>query len=287
MDYDLDKLPLWCIVQADGDKACATSGGSTPIQFCRMGDSPSLLQCALHRALNVAPRRRVIATVAAAHRRWWSQPLWCVSGERRIVDQSTGRLTVTLAAALALIEKEDADALVVVQATDAFCASGDAFTAGVVHALQTLEKLPAHIVALTTEPFVAASNQDYLVFGPRDGLPGRPAVRFVKRPAPVIADRLVAVGAHVSMGVYVARVATLTSVLQAVWPDLMAAARALVESGRGETLMPVHMPGSRFCRPWRHTWIQRPLPRLRAVPVDDYGWKSLGSTVSISSGLSG
>jgi mannose-1-phosphate guanylyltransferase len=280
-----DESALWSIVQADGDRAYPTTSGPVPVQFCGVGDSPSLLQCALHRALSVTDRRHIVATVAARHRRWWSPPLWCLPEEHRIIDQSTARLTITLAAALALIERFDAAARVIVQVPEAFCARG-AFTEAVAHALKVLEALPTYIVALSTEPFTTEANQDYLLFGLPDRLPGLPAARFVKRPAPVVAERLVALGAHVSLGIYVARLATLTSLFESVWPNLMAAARSLVGRASGEMLTPLHMPGSRFSRPWRHTWVQRPLPRLRAVSVDHCGWMSLGSAMSIASGLS-
>jgi mannose-1-phosphate guanylyltransferase len=285
VDSEQDQSALWSIVQADGDKAYPTASGAVPVQFCSIGDSASLFQCALHRALSVTDRRHIIATVTARHRRWWSPPLWCLPEKHRIIDQSTGRLTITLAGALALIERSDADARVVVQVPEAFCATG-AFTDAVAQALRVLEALPTHIVALTTEPFTTEANQDYLLFGPPDRLPGLSAARFIKRPTPVVADRLVALGAHVSLGIYVARLATLTSLFESVWPNLMAAARSLVERASGEMLTPLHMPGTRFSRPWRHTWVQRPLPRLRAVSVDRCGWVSLGSAMSLASGLS-
>lgn len=271
-------VPLWCIIQADGDKAYATSRGSVPVQFCSIGGSQSLLQCNVQRALHFVRPRHVIATVAAGHRRWWSGPLWHVPPQRRIIDESTGRLTVTLAVALALVERSSADALVVVQPGDAFCSSQRAYVSGLARAIYTLQKLPAHIVALTVEALMREAGHDYLVLGPEDGLPGRSAVSLVKRPDLIIADRLIARGARVSTGVYVARLPTLISILEGVWPDLMTAARSLAAAPADEIVAPVRMPGTTFLRPWRHTWVQRPLPRLRAVAVDSCGWSALSPT---------
>ena len=256
--------PLWCIVQADGDKACLTSQGTVPIQYCRLGDAPPLLQQGVQRALRVTTPRRVVATIADVHRHWWLGPLWCIPPQRRIVDESTGRLTVTLAAALALIERLTADAFVVIQPTHTFRVNEQAFVAGVGRALYALQRLPTHMVALTLEPPCGESGQDYLLLGPQDGLPGRAAVRLVKRPHPTIADRLVATGARLSTGVYVARLSTVARILEDAWPGLMAAARALRAGESGETRIPTRMAGSQFSRPWRHTWVQRPIQRLRA-----------------------
>jgi mannose-1-phosphate guanylyltransferase len=269
MTSELDKLPLWCVLQADGDKAVPTTRGPVPIQYCRLGDSPMLIQNGMRRALYVTRPRHIVVTVAEPHRTWWVGPLSCVPPQRRVVDESSGRLTVTLAAALALVERETPDAIVVLQPADMSCESEHALVAGLQQAIRALQRLPAHIVALTIEPRIIEPGQDYLLLGPADGLPGRSAVRFVKRPEPVIADRLVAGGAQLNTGVYVARLATLTGTLSEVWPDLMGAARSLAGTAPGEVVTGARIPGSQFCRPWRHTWVQRPLPRLRAVSVNE------------------
>lgn len=273
MIADLAHLPLWCIVQADGDRARATTQGSVPIQYWRTQGSPALIQRSLHRALSIARPQRVVATVANAHRFWWFEPLWCVPDRHRIIDESSGRPTVTLAAALALIEHElESDALVVLQPADSFCASQDAFVAGVRRAVRTLERLPGHVVTLTVDAHTWEAGQDYLLLGAEDEYPGRAAVRFIKRPSAVIADRLLELGARLSTGIYVASLTTLSAILSELWPELVAEARTLVWMAREEILVPARMNGAHFCRPWRHTWVQRPLPRLRSVAVDDCGF---------------
>ena len=92
----------------------------------------------------------------------------------------------------------------------------------------------------------------------------------------MIADRLIASGARLSTGIYVARLSTIASILEGAWPGLMNSARALCSRESGELFTPARMAGSQFSRPWRHTWVQRPIPRLRAVTVDTYGWSSAG-----------
>jgi mannose-1-phosphate guanylyltransferase len=273
-------LPLWCILQADGDKAISTNRGAVPVQFCSAKASPPLVQRCIQRALLVTKPRHVVATVAEAHRVWWSDPLWCVAPQRRIVDASTGRLTVTLAVALAVVERAARDAVVVIQPADTFCASDGGFVAGVRRAVRVLDALPGQVVTLTVEAYTSEPGQDYVLPGAEDGLPGKSAVQFVKRPHPLIADRLVENGACLSSGVYVSRLSTLVAILSDLWPDLMVAARALASTTDAEVVTPARMTGSRFSRPWRHTWIQRPLPRLRAVSVDDFGWSSVGTIAS-------
>jgi mannose-1-phosphate guanylyltransferase len=186
-------------------------------------------------------------------------------------------LTVTLAAALAVVEREAEDALLVLQPADTFYASDDAFIAGVTGAIRVLDRLPAEVVTLALTGYAGELGQDYLLLGAEDGLPGTPAMRFVKRPQAMVAERLLELGACLSTGVYIARLATLRVILTELWPDLMAEAQSLAVSAAGELLMPARMSGSQFFRPRRHTWVQRPLPRLRAVAVDDLGWSAIGS----------
>lgn len=276
----LRSLPLWCIVQADGDRLCQTSRGLVPIQYWSTDGSLPMVQRSLHRALSIAQPRQIIATVADAHRHWWEQRLWCVAGRRRIVDESSGRPTVTLAAAMSLIEREaGADALLVLQPADTFHASERAFIAGLRRAILALERLPTHVVTLTMQAYTREPGQDYVLLGDDDGLPGRSAARIIKRPLPLVAERLIDLGALLSTGVYVARLSTLTRIVAELWPELMTAARTLAWTAEGEIRIPARMIGSQFCRPWRHTWVQRPLPRLRAVSVDDCGWSSLRPVV--------
>ena len=133
-------------------------------------------------------------------------------------------------------------------------------------------------MTLTLDAHTSEPGQDYLLLGAEDGYPGRHVVRFIKRPAPVVAERLVEMGAPLSTGVYVAPLTTLTAILSELSPGLMGEARARTWASDEEVLLPACMIGSRFGRPWRHTWVQRPLPRLRAVAVDDCGFSSLGGT---------
>jgi mannose-1-phosphate guanylyltransferase len=280
MTSPLYSLPLWCILQADGDKAISTNCGAVPVQFCRTKASPPLVQRCVQRALCLTKPRHVVATVADAHRSWWSGPLWCVAPHRRIVDASIGRLTLTLAVALAVVKRAARDAVVVVQPADTFCTSDSGFVAGVRRAVQALDALPGHVLTLTVEPYTSEPGQDYVLPGAEDGLPGKSAVQFVKQPHPLIADRLVANGAYLSTGVYVSRLSTLVGILSGLWPDLMVAAKALTLRIEGEVFTPARVNGSAFSRSRRHTWVQRPLPRLRAISVDDFGWSSVGTIAS-------
>ena len=271
------ELPIWCVVQADGDKAYLTPSGAVPVQYFNRTASLWPIQRSLDRALSITSRRRIVATVAEAHRKWWSYPLWCVAPQRRVVDQFPTRPTVTLAAALAVVERTAQDATLILQPADTFRAGGRAFIAGVRRAVRALEALPGSIVTLTVGACASEPGQDYLLLGADDALPGRTVLRFLRRPQKGLAEHLIEIGACVSTGVYVARLSMLTSLLAQRWPGLMAAARSLAAGENpGEISTPARMDSACFYRPRRYTWVQRPLQRLRALAVDDIGWSSLG-----------
>jgi mannose-1-phosphate guanylyltransferase len=265
----------WCIVQADRDTAAATPCGPVPIQFCSaLPGSPSFLQRSLKLALQLVNCRRLIVTVAETHRAWWSEPLWWLPARRRIVDDSTGRLTVTLAVAVAQIERLAANAIVVVLPTDRLYAAADSYVVGIRKAAGMLGQMPDHIVTLAASSYGVLEPQDYVLLAEKDDKPGRPVARVVRRPVSAIATRLKEWRVPVATGIHVARVATFADLIGERWPRLMTRARNVVLTGTSEIRMPARMPESLFSRPWRHTWVQRPLPRLRAVLLRDFGYQA-------------
>jgi mannose-1-phosphate guanylyltransferase len=276
----------WCIVQSDSDRSHLSALNRTdkrqiPIQYCCVGERLELIQRAMQRALRISSPGKVIVTVAEDHRTHWMRTLWSVPCYRRVIDMSSGRQTITLAAAAALIERTDPGAVVVVTPADAFCANDWALHSGIQSALRAVDLLPGHLLALTMEAPRQGEPQDYLVAGAPDGLPGHAVARCVRRPAPAIGRRLAAAGACVNSGVYITRLETLTAMLEEHWPSMMAAVRRIVSSSNGELVIPARFDGAEFHRPWRHTWLQRPITRLRAVPVVGTGWSSLSSLAAI------
>jgi mannose-1-phosphate guanylyltransferase len=184
--------------------------------------------------------------------------------------------------AVVAVAHEAPDAIVTVMPADAFCANEWAFQSAVTTAVRALEKLPEHLLALATQSLRHDESQDYLVIGGPDEMPGRPVAHCIKRPTFAVGRNLIANGAWVNSGIYVTRVTTLIGVLENLWPRMMESVRAIVQSSHGEELhVPSRLVGAEFQRPWRHTWMQRPVARLRAVKLDDVAWSSLGSLAAV------
>jgi mannose-1-phosphate guanylyltransferase len=221
-----DRASVWCIVQSDGDRSHLSPLNHldvrrVPIQYCCIGERITLLQQTMQRALRITAPPRVVVTLAAGHRAYWAGPLWSVPAHCRVIDESTGRHTISLAVASTLIEKADSQALAVLMPADAFCANDWALHSGIQAALQALERLPRHLLALALEPPQHGEPQDYLVRGDFDGFPGRAVARCVRRPSTPIGRRLAAAGACINSGVYITRIKTLTEMLENHWPAML------------------------------------------------------------------
>jgi len=291
----IEDVPRWCIIQSDGDRAhlgtlTRVGASRVPIQYCRLGEPSQLAQRALQRALRVCVLQQVVVTTAESHRAWWSGPFWAVPARHRVVDESSGRQTVTLAMAVVAMEQEAPDAILTVMPADAFCANEWAVQSGITAAVRALENLPAHLLALATECARYDESQDYLVAGEPDDLPGRSVAHCIRRPTAPVGRNLIAKGAWVNSGIYVTRVSTMISILESLWPRMMESVRAIVQSPheQGQELkVPARLAGAEFLRPWRHTWLQRPVARLRAIKLDDVAWSSLGSMETIERLASG
>jgi len=63
-------------------------------------------------------------------------------------------------------------AVVIVQPADTFCTSDSGFVAGVRRAVQALDALPDHVLALTVEAYTSEPGHDYILAGAEDELPG-------------------------------------------------------------------------------------------------------------------
>jgi len=281
-----DRASVWCIVQSDGDRSHLSPLNHldvrrVPIQYCCIGERITLLQQTMQRALRITAPPRVVVTLAAGHRAYWAGPLWSVPAHRRVIDESTGRHTISLAVASTLIEKADSQALAVLMPADAFCANDWALHSGIQAALQALERLPRHLLALALEPPQHGEPQDYLVRGDFDGFPGRAVARCVRRPSTPIGRRLAAAGACINSGVYITRIKTLTEMLENHWPAMLDGVRRILKASTNDIIIPARFDGAEFQRPWRHTWLQRPVTHLRALPVPNTGWSSLTSVAAL------
>src|SRR5271170_8201442 len=100
----------WSIVVADDPAPewvpyWALELRSVPVQYCRLGDSATLLHRALHRAASVAPTSQILVTALEEYRERWEPMLWFVRPELRFVCDRRTASQLTVAAAILSIAK--------------------------------------------------------------------------------------------------------------------------------------------------------------------------------------
>jgi mannose-1-phosphate guanylyltransferase len=194
------RADVWAIVLAGGDGLrlrglTADSLGTTvPKQFCSLDGGPSLLEMAVTRAERLVPTERILVSVNAAHRRWWSDDLEMLP-EANIVSQPANRGTLAgLLLPLLEISAHDPNARIVVVPSDHFFRDEVAVETAARNALADLESRPESIVLLGMEPEIIDHDLGWIVPDATAEEP-RPVVAFAEKPDAAEAARLLRQGA--------------------------------------------------------------------------------------------
>ena len=182
----------WAIVAAtamdeQSRDSTASSDLGPPAQYRTSPDSPaSPLQKALHRATAIAPRRRIVAVVAAEHRRWWQGPLWFLPGLNRIVQpQSFGSAFGVLAALLKILDCDPGAAVVLLPSTHRV--RDEELLARWIRRAGTLAALrPQHLFVLGIERDAAVAAGAYVVAGRDDSRGGFEVVELFDAPPSIV-----------------------------------------------------------------------------------------------------
>src|SRR5579863_6065162 len=112
----------WCIVVADdhgpqGAPVVGAARPSRPVQYCRIGESATLLHKALRRAARIAPTCQLMVTALEDFREQWEPALWFVRPENRFVcDHPSASLLTTAAALLSIAAKSPSHVVTVLPA---------------------------------------------------------------------------------------------------------------------------------------------------------------------------
>jgi mannose-1-phosphate guanylyltransferase len=179
----------WAIVAAtamdeQSPDSTASSELGAPAQYRTSPDLPaSPLQKALHRATAIAPRRRIVAVVAAEHRRWWQGPLWFLPELNRIVQpQSFGSAFGVLAALLKILDCDPGAAVVLLPSTHRV--RDEELLARWMRRAGTLAALrPQHLFVLGIERDAAVAAGAYVVAGRDDSRGGFEVVELFDAPS--------------------------------------------------------------------------------------------------------
>jgi mannose-1-phosphate guanylyltransferase len=192
-----------------------------PKQYCSLDGGPTLLELALSRAERLVPYERIVCVVAAAHRRWWMRDLVPLPETNVIVQPCNRGTSVGLLLPLLEILRRDPRATVVILPSDHFVADEAVLETAARGALTDLRDHPDAVILLGVEPGVFDADYGWIV-------PGRPlaeglsqVARFVEKPDPAEAHRLIDLGGLWNSLVVVARARRLLALYEELNPALL------------------------------------------------------------------
>jgi mannose-1-phosphate guanylyltransferase / mannose-6-phosphate isomerase len=198
----------------------------------------------------------------------------------QIVLEPEGRNSgPAIAVAALLVAESEPDAVLWIMAADAAITAGEALHAAL--ALAAAAARTGRIVTFGMRPTEPQTGFGYIEMG--EGLPDVPGVQLVKsfteKPDLATAERLLTDGRHVwNSGMFVATASTLIAELRAHAPDVLAAARAALETAQRD-LDFIRLGAEAFRQAPAISIDYAVMERTRhaAVVPADLGWSDVGS----------
>jgi mannose-1-phosphate guanylyltransferase len=280
----------WSIVIADDHgpewaPQIIAGADPAPVQYCRLGESHTLLQKTLHRALNLAPASRVLVTALQDYRSYWEPALWFVRTENRFICDQRSSSSLAAAAALLSIASRMPSAIVTMLPARCFVADEPMLRRALEQALAVLPQLPEGVVTLGMLELDDGSDENYLVPGHGDNRPGLVVHGYARQPVPWVARYLRQQGAMVASGILIGYAGVFAAHISQHWPGLTrrlmnitsgAAAAGAESEIRAELQQGVPTMVLRSLR-----WYPPSFPQ-RVLPVRRCGWSGLNSARAVA-----
>jgi mannose-1-phosphate guanylyltransferase len=278
---------VWAILLAAGDGTRLQgisrdeSGRPAPKQYCSFGTGRSLLSQTLDRARRVADRRRVVSIVAEHHREWWI-PALAEERHSEIIVQPRNRGTGPgILLPLWRIAHRDPGATVVLLPSDHFVEDEDLFAGSIRTATKHVARFAEDIVLLGVAPQAAVSDYGWIVPEPAEGPGPRRVSRFVEKPLPGVAARLMDQGGLWNSFVLAFRAWTLLDVYRRTQRPLWDLFSCHLDDPESRDLRHLYaeIPTVDFSR----DILQTVPERLRVVRAPSCGWTDLGCPARLTS----
>jgi len=283
-----DSDNIWALVLAAGDGrrlqglTTTRSGLAIPKQFCSLERGPSLLREAIARATAITAPARICAIVAAQHRRWWRGQLADLEADNVIVQPQNRGTAIGLLLPLLTILRRDPAARIVVLPSDHHVRD----EARLAHALRYAATPPAsdrpQIVLLGLQPALADPQLGYIVPRRAASQTHHAVDRFVEKPDPIRAQRLLDQGALWNTFIMAADAQALLELFEHRFPAIVASMRDAIGRGSLAELYET-LPDLDFSR----AILQGQERHLRVLPVPDCGWSDLGTPERVAAALDG
>jgi mannose-1-phosphate guanylyltransferase len=208
---------VWALVLAGGDGTrlrpltMQPGGAAVPKQFCSLQGGRSLLGDAIQRASQLVDPSRICAVVTQQHSQWWSnsEALQGLPPQNVIVQPSNRGTGIGILFSIMHILGRDPDARIVILPSDHHVRDEAMLSQALQLALRRVEEGRDQPVLLGIEPDAFDGELGYIVPGGPDPAGGQRVARFIEKPAPEAARRLVEDGALWNAFIVAGRVQTL------------------------------------------------------------------------------
>jgi mannose-1-phosphate guanylyltransferase len=221
----LDHSSRWAIVVADepapeGLSYEALESKSVPVQYCRLGDSATLLHRALQRAHSVAPVSQILVTALEAFRERWEPMLWFLRPDSRFVSERRAGSPLSVAAAILSIAERSPSSIVTILPARRYVAHEWLLRRALQYAADELPYIPEGAATLGMLDIDESLDEDYLVVGRAAAGPGLAVQGIARRPTAWVARHLRREGAVVASGVTIGYAGVLAAHLSKQWPGI-------------------------------------------------------------------
>jgi mannose-1-phosphate guanylyltransferase len=256
------------------------SGRSTPKQYARLTGPKTLLESTLERAARITVAERVVAIVAAHHKRWWEHQLTAIPPSNVVVQPENRGTAAGILLPLLWIARFDRQAAVVVLPSDHFVSSEATLTRSVNDAIDAVREAGTAIILLGMQPEGPEDGYGWIV--PCDGCEDCPyrVSCFLEKPTPETAATLHRRGAFLNSFIMVGDLQRLLSLFRREAPLLWRSFEQLARRPDGFTwherrLAEIYrsVPNLDFSK---HV-LEAAADTLRVYPVPRCGWTDLGT----------
>jgi len=247
-------------------------------KFAAPLDRRTLLEMTLSRALSIVPREQIVAVVARAQHRYWSEPLATLPGANVIVQPyHRGSAIAVLLAVLTILER-DPLMRIITMPSHYYVSNETALADSLLDAATPTAQTRNNMALIGIKPEGADPESGYIVPGRwfEDGT--RSVLRIVKPSGKILARDLVARGALWDSSIVAARALVLLGILRVFVPDLVDQMETALAQGpdvrhRALTQLHARLPSVDLS----HVLAQGAEVKCRVITSRSCGWSNLAS----------
>jgi mannose-1-phosphate guanylyltransferase/mannose-6-phosphate isomerase len=262
----------------EGRRLWPLSSPNRPKQFLSLAGEETLLQQTVRRLSEPKMFDAPIIVAGVGQRFLIAEQLRLLDlGPARIVLEPVARNTApALAAGALLAAAGDADALILSSHADHAIPDTEAFRAAVARGLPAAQA--GRLVLFGVEPTFPASAYGYIEPAAKMETDAFGVRRFVEKPAPELASRMIAAGALWNSGIFLMRAASLIAEFEIHAPEVLAAVREAISKARADEDF-FRLDSAAFARAPAiaidHAIMEK--TRCAAVVAAQFAWSDIGS----------